>query len=108
MATCQHLTHVWANGQWRCMVCNAIIDAPPPKPPSPEQLEQQRQYRQEEEELKAATDALFSHERAAYEFLNALVDKLYAAGVDVSYFPHRASLVLVNAAKQLAAKGFKD
>jgi hypothetical protein len=72
-----------------------------------EQRQQQKQLAKERQELHEALATLTPTERAVYDELDALTDRLYDAGVDVSYFPHSANMELVDSAKKLAAK-FKD
>lgn len=56
------------------------------------------------EEFRARVLALSGKERIIYEALNDTVDRLYGAGVDVSYFPDGAYDVLIEVSKELAAK----
>lgn len=57
----------------------------------------------EETELKEALATLTPKQRVAYFMLNETIDALYEAGVfDVSYFPHQAKIILINAAKGIA------
>lgn len=56
----------------------------------------------EETEIEEALAALTPKQRVAYFMLDKTVDALSEAGVDVSYFPHEAKIVLINAAKDIA------
>ena len=72
--------------------------------PTAEEKAIHEERRKRNDEFKAKVLALSKEERIIYEALNDTVDRLYGAGVDVSYFPDGAYDVLIEVSKELAAK----
>lgn len=52
-------------------------------------------------ELEEAIKSFTGKQLQIYKCLDILMDELYNKGVDTSYFPHRARMVLVDYAKRL-------
>lgn len=60
-------------------------------------------YEEFEKEIKNLTP----EEHEYYDFLDNMIEELDTAGVDVSFFPERAYLVLIQHARRLANKDLK-
>jgi len=71
---------------------------------SDNEIEKEEQEKREEEELNLAIKSLSTIESRIHDSLDDLLNELGEAGVDVSYFPHRAKMVQIAYAKKFYAE----
>jgi len=87
---------------WICHKCGRSFAS---KQVRDREVEENRQRRQAAEaEWTAAYNSLTERDREILKVLDEMINKIGETGADVSYFPHRAQMALIETAKELAKK----